>query len=217
MTWLFAYLIAFATAFATLGSCFQQSQISLPTIKAQWDSDTRYAYDVAQSPLCDDGEKQKFRAKFGAGAGVSVLGWPSKGGLYVLEQCFTVELEFLKLDRFHDTPRPSISEPGAAEEEEEHCNRMRQLGAIWWQSEREWHMSLIRETIGVGVNDAFIKVGWPAGGGVWVLNVTYYEAMNKGAGVIYNAPDMEHRCQLIEQLGGVFYENPKDWLDLDLE
>ena len=62
----------------------------------------------------------------------------------------------------------------------------------------------------------FIKVGWPAGGGVWVLNITEHEAWDRDAGVVHYAHDMEERCRVIERLGGVFYENPKDWLDVEL-
>ncbi|KAL6804823.1 hypothetical protein GGI42DRAFT_323007 [Trichoderma sp. SZMC 28013] len=77
-------------------------------------------------------------------------------------------------------------------------------------------MMQIQRTVDQRLEKPFIKVGWPAGGGVWVLNITENEAITRGVGIIYNASDMEHRCRLIEQLGGVFFENPKDWLDLDL-
>lgn len=79
---------------------------------------------------------------------------------------------------------------------------MRQLGATWWKSERDWNMRQIERTIDLRLEKLFIKVGWPAGGGVWVLNITEDEAITRGVGVIYNASDMEHRCRLIEQLGG---------------
>ncbi|EHK20980.1 uncharacterized protein TRIVIDRAFT_69992 [Trichoderma virens Gv29-8] len=161
-------------------------------------------------------EKKGFRARFGRGPGVSVLGWPSKGGVYVLEQCFAVELDFLQLDRFQDTPPSSLTGFDADIEEEAHCNRMRQLGATWWRSEFHWKMGLITESVYPNLDITFIKIGWPAGGGVWVLNITDDEAFHRGAGIIYNAYDMEERCRMIKQLGGVFYENPKDWLDLDL-
>lgn len=54
-----------------------------------------------------------FRAKFYLGPGAVLFGWPSKGGVYVLESCFGVELEFLGLDRFQATLRPSFSNPAA--------------------------------------------------------------------------------------------------------
>lgn len=38
----------------------------------------------------------------------------------------------------------------------------------------------------------------------------------RGAAIIHNAYTMEERCKAIEQVGGVFFENPKDCPDLDL-
>ncbi|KAK0765867.1 hypothetical protein N5P37_001807 [Trichoderma harzianum] len=186
MTRLLSYLITFVTALTTIGFLFHQSKVSMPTIKEREQPEMRI--DVVGSYLCDDKEEKKFRARFGRGPGVSVRGWPSKGGIYILERCFNIELDFLKLDKFHDTPQPSPSNPNAIAEEEAHCDRRK----------------------------PFIKVGWPAGGGVWVLNITEDEAITRGVGIIYNASDMEHRCRLTEQLGGAFFKNPNDWLDLDL-
>lgn len=71
-----------------------------------------------------DGRHPELRAEFALGPGGFVRGWPSKGGIYVLSHVFGVELEFLGLDRFNNTARPSISDPAAAAEEEEaHCNK----------------------------------------------------------------------------------------------
>lgn len=77
-------------------------------------------------------------------------------------------------------------------------------------------MRKLAESTKSHLDDPFIKVGWPARGGVWVLNITVDEAFTRGVGIIYNAYDMEDRCRLIKKLGGVFFENPKDWLDIDL-
>lgn len=62
----------------------------------------------------------------------------------------------------------------------------------------------------------FLRVGWEAGGGVWVLSTTLEEAGGKGAAIIENAFTMEERCRVIEQVGGFFYANPEDCPDLDL-
>lgn len=64
--------------------------------------------------------------------------------------------------------------------------------------------------------DSFLKVGWPAGGGVWVLKTTVGVADEKGAAIILNAYSMEERCKAIEQLGRVYYADAKDCPDLDL-
>ena len=34
--------------------------------------------------------------------------------------------------------------------------------------------------------------------------------------MLFNAYTMDERCNIIEQLGGTFYANPKDCPDLDL-
>ncbi|UKZ80977.1 hypothetical protein TrVFT333_008743 [Trichoderma virens FT-333] len=111
-----------------------------------------------------DGWRLELRSEFARGPGGFVRGWPSKGGFYVLGPCFGVELEFLGLDRFHNTPRPSISNPtAAADEEEMHCNKMRQLGATWWKNEYEYMKNAIEPESTDGI---VLTVGWPAGGGV---------------------------------------------------
>lgn len=61
----------------------------------------------------------------------------------------------------------------------------------------------------------YIRVGWPAGGGVWIWRTTNDEAGKKGGAKLQNAHTMEERCELIEQLGGVFYEDPTACPHLD--
>lgn len=92
---------------------------------------------------------------------------------------------------------------------------MRQLGATWWPSEEEW----IKDGIEVKYDETsepVIEVGWPAEGGVWVLKTTLGGAIDRGTARISIARDMEERCRVIQQLGGVFYANPKDCPHLDL-
>jgi hypothetical protein len=66
-------------------------------------------------------ESNRYRAEFTSGSRAIVLGWPSKGGIYSLD-CTGVELDFLGLDRFHNTKGPSESDPDARSNEEAHCN-----------------------------------------------------------------------------------------------
>jgi hypothetical protein len=88
---------------------------------------------------------------------------------------------------------------------------VRQLGAIWWESEDAYEWSNFEG------DEPFVKVGYPITGGVWVLKMTMEEAAEKGVGIIYNAVNMEERCMVIEKLGGVFYPDPKECPDLGLE
>ncbi|SPQ20159.1 7912be00-275d-404e-8c3a-a7ac945b45cc [Thermothielavioides terrestris] len=138
-----------------------------------------------------------------------VYGWPAKGGMYI-------ELEFMGLDRFRPVPHPSPDNPTAAPDEEEHCNKMRKLGARWWKTEDEYFdKGAIDYPPVPGIPGRFFRVGWPAGGGVWVLNMSERDAVEKQAGVLFSAYNMEERCRVIEQLGGTFYADPEDCPELN--
>lgn len=92
---------------------------------------------------------------------------------------------------------------------------MRRLGATWWENEKGIDL-LMRELEGLKDSDDYVLVGWPVGGGVWVLHTTVEEAGRKGTGLIHNAYNMEERCKMIEEMGGVFYADPKKCPYLDL-
>ncbi|KAF5518717.1 hypothetical protein CGCA056_v009535 [Colletotrichum aenigma] len=159
-----------------------------------------------------DPEGTKVRSSFGLGAGVRVQGWPSKGGTYILKDCVRVELDFLEVDRFKPSRRSDDEE-----EEDAHCERMRKLGATWWKSDQAL---AVAELFGAKekkhLQDPVIIARWPASGGVWVLTKPRIEAIKMGTGIIKLSKDIEERCRLIKELGGVFYEDPKECLDLDL-
>jgi hypothetical protein len=89
---------------------------------------------------------------------------------------------------------------------------VRQLGAVRWQSER----ARIEALINGEQSDRYVRIGWPASGGVWVLNVSVDEAQERGASMVHSAYTMEERCRAIEKVGGVFYADPTACLDLDL-
>lgn len=79
-----------------------------------------------ESNCTGDIPPRRFRLEYASGPGGLVFGWPSKGGIYTLDRCFGVELDFLELDRFHNIPRPSPSDPDAAADEEAHCDRSKE-------------------------------------------------------------------------------------------
>ncbi|RFU75457.1 hypothetical protein TARUN_6790 [Trichoderma arundinaceum] len=223
MARLLPYLLAFATAFVMLQFFPSQARAQATIDNVDDEDATGYSqWVLAESEaglepeywkLLDE-EPPELRVKFGRVPGGMVKGWPSKGGFYILGPCFGVELQFLGLDRFHNVPRPSISDPtAAADEEEMHCNKMRQLGATWWENEDDYMNKIYGQP---EPTDKDLFVGWPAGGGVWVLNVSRMGASLIGAAGIHNAYNMEERCKAIEQLGGVFYADPKDCPFLDL-
>ncbi|OJJ73305.1 hypothetical protein ASPBRDRAFT_121978 [Aspergillus brasiliensis CBS 101740] len=159
----------------------------------------------------------RFWVQYASGPGAAVRGFPSKGGFYVLRQCVGVELDFLGLDRFKNTERPSKSDPDWQAKEEAHCDRMRRLGATWFETVHDEFESMYLRT--PQDTDPWVRFGWPedGSGGVWVLNTTYGQASDMGTAIIYNANNMEERCDLIQRLGGIFYADPSDCPYLDLE
>lgn len=169
-----------------------------------------------QGPFYIPGDNKPWRVKFGDGPGASVRGWPSKGGLYTLYTCLTVELDFLGLDRFKKADRPQNTTSAEADEEA-HCKRMRQLGAKWWPSaddEAMWWFQNPEESW--ELTKPVTYFGWPAQGGVWVLNTTIIGASQIGAGRIHIAITMDERCKIMEDLGAVYYAKPEDCPLLDL-
>jgi hypothetical protein len=59
-------------------------------------------------------------------------------------------------------------------------------------------------------------VEWPSGGGVWVIKTTFEDAGDRGLGRIGNAYSMDERCEIMKDLGGTFYAEPKKCPHLNL-
>ncbi|KAH6856358.1 hypothetical protein B0I37DRAFT_412287 [Chaetomium sp. MPI-CAGE-AT-0009] len=140
----------------------------------------------ARTPL---DERDKLRVCFGMTSGAFVKGFPSKGGVYILN-CSAIELDFLGLDRF-ETAWPS-ADPA---EEDALCDKMRLLGP----EEKQ-------RFIGVTLQ-----------GGLWVLETDKLDSSNRQLGRIGNARDMEEKCRAIERFGGTFYADPSDCPLLDFK
>ncbi|KAL4908644.1 hypothetical protein BDW74DRAFT_175326 [Aspergillus multicolor] len=152
---------------------------------------------------CVSEPTDQFRFHYGY-CQVQVFGYPSCGGLYVLDDCTAFELEFLGYGRL-DLPKGYRAK--LREEEDAFCDKMRRLGAAYWERYSDYMRSQILHH---GEPEGYVRVGWPETGGVWVLDTTVPEASEKGAALIKNAFTMEEYCRLIERLGGVFYANPRD-------
>lgn len=147
------------------------------------------------------------RVSFGIGPGATVQAWPSKGGFYT-HHCSVVELDFLGLDRFETVP--GTCDPT---EEDALSANLRKLGAVWWRTLDDW----VRKNMGLPeLTVRKVYAGWPAAGGVWVLETNYRDVYDRDLGRIGNARDMDERCRLIERFGGIFYEDPADCPHLDL-
>ena len=137
-----------------------------------------------------------------------VYGYPSIGGV-LIKGVSAVELLYLNLDRFKEANRSS--DPA---EEDEFCKRLRNLGAVWWPSEGDSVDALEERDL---VEEAMVvEIGWPSSGnGVWVLK---YDA-NKwnerfGVMLLELTLHMDERCQVIKELGGSFFEDPRACEDL---
>ncbi|KAF4497364.1 hypothetical protein FAGAP_6467 [Fusarium agapanthi] len=152
-----------------------------------------------QDCLSDGGFHGKFgvtwfpRCRFGGRFGGVATGWPAKGGYYS-HLCSVAELEFLGIDRF----KPA--------------NNL--LGAKWY---RDPFHQLSDQDKNDDNNAPRLFVGWPADGGVWAIHTTLFDSQKRGLGRIGNAFTMSERCEVIKQLGGSFYNNPKECSFLDLD
>ena len=144
------------------------------------------------------------RTEFGSN-GCAVFAWPSTGGVLVKEPADIVDLEYLGLDRFQPSSRSTD-----ALEEDLFCERMRKLGAAWWESEEDYTDVLLGMRERSPVESSEIVFGWPSAGGVWVLRLDDREKLPKDFGKIHMALTMDERCRVIEGYGGTFYLNPED-------
>src|SRR6478752_2930724 len=85
------------------------------------------ATSVARDRPCDYPEDGYFdpplqRVSYGTKPGARVVGWPAKGGVYIM-MAAAVDLEFLGYGRFESVPRPDPKDPNTAADEEAHCNK----------------------------------------------------------------------------------------------
>ncbi|KAF5651740.1 hypothetical protein F25303_3944 [Fusarium sp. NRRL 25303] len=135
--------------------------------------------------------------------------WLARKGGYYSHLCSAAELEFLGIDRFK--PANKSDEP---EKEEAHCAKMRQLGAKWYHD--PFHQ-LSDQDKNDDPDTPRLFVGWPADGGVWAIHTTLFDSEKRGLGRIGNAFTMSERCEVIKQLGGSFYSDPKECSFLDLD
>ncbi|TKX24748.1 hypothetical protein C1H76_2923 [Elsinoe australis] len=131
--------------------------------------------------------------------------WPSSGGFVVKPWTTGVELDYLGLSRFENTPRKYND----SAEEDAFCEKLERIGGAHYKDERSFHQSqaaLARRF------DAWI--GWPKGGkdteGFWLVVLDGFAAAKQGAVRIDNARDMDERCNMIEKTGGRYY-GPQDW------
>lgn len=106
-----------------------------------------------------------------------------------------------------------VSSPGPSLNCDPDFSVVHLLGATWWEDMYEKGLKELEVPKDM---DVYIKMGWPAGGGVCVLYTTLEEASDIGVAIIHNTSDIEERCRLIERLVGVYYADPRACPYLDL-
>ncbi|KAI9785863.1 MAG: hypothetical protein M1816_008190 [Peltula sp. TS41687] len=148
------------------------------------------------------------RLEFGT-HGCTVFGWPSTGGMLIKEGPDAVELDFLQVDRLAASPRSP-----SQVEEDRFCERLRKIGAIWWASEADYVDVLPGGRSKTAEEERELVLGWPQEGGVWVLELESESKRPTDLGRIHMALNMEERCRVIKEYGGVFFADPKDCKDL---
>ncbi|KAF3059604.1 hypothetical protein GL218_05122 [Daldinia childiae] len=156
-------------------------------------------------------EPETRRVVFG-GHSTEVYGYPSSGGFLVLPHCNGVDLLFLQLSRFDPAER---SEDPAAEDE--HCARMRMLGAWWFMSADEYMTTQMLSPENLW-RKTTVVAAWPESGvGVWVVVARKSDVPYTYLAPVWNAFSMEERCDVVKKLGGRFYHDPMECPDLKLQ
>ena len=165
---------------------------------------------------------------------VTLHGWPSRGGIIVLEHAAPPDFDFLHLDALDP---PLRRDPDQAAEDI-FCQGLLRLGATWWDSEKRCHfVSSLEHQIDEAMEAleadedlrptrrerGWVCVAWPSepAGALCVLAcekviVGRYgdeKMVPKHAGLVSLARDMDERCRVLQRLGGVMYGNIEEFND----
>lgn len=159
---------------------------------------------------------------------VSIWGWPSRGGLIVLNLATPIDFEFLGIDTFN----PQLGRDSNQDKEDRFCQLLLRLGAKWFDSEERFTF-----VGGVVDNDErmiyeleygnaemltlmerrWVCVGIPSGGagGFWIaeFDTPTYGVMEKNnlppndAVKVTLARTMDERCEILKTMRAKFYES----------
>ncbi|KAM0326522.1 hypothetical protein ACHAQA_006391 [Verticillium albo-atrum] len=130
------------------------------------------------------------------------------GGVWIKELT-PVEMSSLGVDRFQDTDRASEQA-----DEDAFCARLRMHGASFWKLPSQWPENVLWcesiDDCAKPAKNVSFEVGFPTGGGVWVLDMTQgWERLRPKILGLRNALTMDERCEVIKDVGGVFCEDPQ--------
>lgn len=160
-----------------------------------------------------------------------VWGWPSRGGVIILEHATAVDCEFLGLNHLN-----ILREGRALKQEDEDgiCRKLLHLGAKWWDSEERFRdmERWSRDAMGRRMTEDLkydpttretsqLVVGWPSTGGLWVaclehcyFRINQYERTHHSpdeAVLLRLARNMDEKCQVLrDHFEAKFYEGVQD-------
>jgi hypothetical protein len=159
---------------------------------------------------------------------ITLLGYPSRGGLIVLERADAVDFNFLNLSRL-SPPLTRATDPKA---EDEFCQRLLLLGAKWFDSESRYRfMAGVREDEYRAILDLesgekpeltlgerrWVGIGWPSEPtrGLWVGEwdtnwpgiLEEERQVPTDAARLTLATNMDERCEILKGMGARFYES----------
>jgi hypothetical protein len=160
---------------------------------------------------------------------ISVWGWPSRGGLIVLERAGPLDFDHLGLDRL----QPVASRSSDQDEEDAFCQKILQLGARWFDSrerygfvanvadEFEPEIQAIEDEEQPAPSDMerrWVSVGLEEGG-FWVLEYdrNIYSAREtqnlvpSDASRVMLAETMQERCEILKNMGAKFYRRVSEY------
>lgn len=134
--------------------------------------------------------------------------WPSSGGVWI-KHADLVELDFLDLDRFADTPQQFNQTA-----EDEFCKRLKMIGAEWWKlpapfeerghlGEKQFACDTIEDCFEPDINNRYL-IAWP-GSEEYACFVSIARAEEQIEAkwiTYYNSMTMQERCDGIMALEG---------------
>lgn len=163
--------------------------------------------DEGHLPLSDPYDEllPAVRTEFTGGTTI-VYGWPSTSGVWVHENCYAVELDFLGVSLFEISSTQRYSKA-----EDAFCKRLERIGAHFYDSDSAYNRQSSRRS------DFEVWYGWTNGvreGGAWALRTVGAEDAALGVSRIRNALSMQERCKAVGILGGTYFEK---WEDVRLQ
>jgi hypothetical protein len=157
---------------------------------------------------------------------INLQGWPSRGGIIVLENATPPDFDYLGLDPLD----PPLRRDADQDAEDAFCQALLRLGATWWDSQARytfvWKLEGADEEAFAALDEdetlgptrlerGWVKVAWPSHtpGALCVLACEKLILGRAGGerlrprncGLISLARTMDERCTVMQRLGGTMY------------